>query len=64
MTLDQIFSLAQIRNANTSSRLRLDDAFALRAKGRDADARRAALDSLRHSVGILHADFVAASEAL
>lgn len=63
LTLDEVIALAQLWNNNTSSRLRLDDAFNLRDKGQLSDARRAALDSLRHSVGILHADFGRASEA-
>lgn len=61
LTLDQVITLATIHNRTTSSRLRLDDACSLREKGQAADARRAALDSLRHSVGILHSDFARAA---
>lgn len=60
-TLNQIIVLAQIHNSNSSSRLRLDDAWRLRERGQLADARRAALDSLRHSVGICHPDYVRAA---
>jgi hypothetical protein len=63
LTLNEVIVMAQKWNNNTSSQLRLNDAWNLREKGQLADARRAALDSLRHSVGILHHDFSRASEA-
>ena len=62
MNTDKVIVLArkQIRwdtDGNSSARLCLADAVHLQAEGRLDDAKRRALDSLKHSVGIFHADY-------
>lgn len=64
MTTEQLLNLAMLRSNSTSSQLCLADAFSLLEKGREHDARRRALASLKHSVGILSSEFQAAAEAV
>lgn len=62
MNTEQILSLALKHLGSgsmvSSAQLCLDDAIALAAEGKDAQAQRRALRSLAYSVGIGHPDFV------
>jgi len=62
MDANQVIELArQHMGKNSSARLALMDAMTLNDKGRCSDAKKRALDSLKHSVGIFHDDYRKAS---
>lgn len=66
MTTDQTIILARkhasVGPMASSARLALQDAIALEEKGELVYAKRRALESLRYSVGIFHADYVRAAK--
>lgn len=54
---------AKHADKNTSAQLRYRDALSVAARGTSADlvvAHMVALDSLKHSVGVFHPDYIAA----
>lgn len=57
MNTNEVIILARKNATNDSARLCLSDAVELQAAGKLDDAKRRALDSLKHSVGVFHADF-------
>jgi hypothetical protein len=58
MTTAEIIELAKAHaGANSSALLALSDAQSLLDLGQLPAARRRALDSLKHSVGVFHDDF-------
>jgi hypothetical protein len=66
-TTDRILDIAARHVANgapaqSSAILCLDDARALAARDENLAAERRALDSLAHSVGVFHPDYVRAAE--
>lgn len=63
MNTDQVIILARQHSAaNDSAKLCLADAVALRDEGCLDAAKRRALTSLQHSVGVFHADFIRAAK--
>ena len=44
-------------HTNDSAQLCVEDAIEFIMRGKDEVARRRAIDSLRHSIGILHPDY-------
>lgn len=57
MNTNEAIILARKNATNDSARLCLTDAVNLQAAGKLEDAKRRALDSLKHSVGVFHADY-------
>ena len=64
MVLDQVLAMARKHlggDMESSARLCLADAIALRDAGDYEHAKKRALDSLSYSIGILHADYAKAA---
>lgn len=65
MNTQQIIATAEKHaHMNDSAALCLRDAKWLEAFGDEGSAQRRALDSLRHSVGVFHADYKAVAQVV